>query len=190
MSHFLIVYTSWCRADFGECLSGHVLLLTADPRPRPVSPPPRPGRAARWRRPLSCLPSSAFSTEIDAVCMCLFPAASQSLRASKSLSAAARHRGQAFPPGQASAPPSGSAPGPSFHACDRVLVCLLSRVRARRCPLGPPAAASAWQRLRMKILFIPAPLRRKQKYRCIAGYTYRREKATEEEKDGGEWPAS
>ena len=29
-----------------------------------------------------------------------------------------------------------------LHACERVLVCLLSRVHAPRCPLGPSAAAS------------------------------------------------
>ena len=82
-----------------------------------LSPQHRPGIAARWHRPLSYLPSSVFATEIDAVCMCLFPAASQSILTSKSLSAAARYRGRSFPPGQSSAPPSGSAPGPSFCFC-------------------------------------------------------------------------
>jgi hypothetical protein len=65
-------------------------------------------------------------------------------------------------------------------ACERVLILLLSGVRAPRCSLGLPAAASAWQRLMMS-LFLD-PFQSQQKKTDVSSY----EKATEEEKDGGE----
>jgi hypothetical protein len=69
-----------------------------------------PLRALRRRQPRPCPPRSSFWTEIDSVCLSVFPTDPPPTSVP-----AARHRCRAFPPGQSSAPPSGTAPGPSFH---------------------------------------------------------------------------